>query len=415
MTSATLVLDEPAAGLHSRDMQHLIDGLGAACHGGNTVVVVSHRPAFLRAADHLIEVGPGAGTDGGELIACGPPDELLAGKTPTAMALRVSDQLQASQGTRRLPKGCGADDVLVIRGASAHNLKGFDVELPRSGFVAVTGVSGSGKSSLVFDVLGESVRQGRPVACASIDLPKGSMEYFQVLRTSRDGGGAATPLGELGLMPHLQSLYFEAAQSAGLGTPRKAFSFGSPAGRCEACKGAGIERVAMDFMADLRLPCPACGGKRYRPEALLAKWRGLDVAETLGLTCGALAARIANEDPTKKHIRALTQGLAALKEVGLSYLSLGRQTADLSGGERSRLTLAASLLSAPSPGLYLLDEPARGLHEKDLDMLAEVFGRLGDRGDLVVITEHRLSLIARADQVIELGPEGGPGGGQLLG
>jgi excinuclease ABC subunit A len=417
LTSATLVLDEPAAGLHSRDMQALIASLRGACHAGNTVVVVSHRPAFLRAADHLIELGPGAGEAGGELIAAGSPAKLLAGQTPTAMALRAAGQIEASQGAAAIDhsKRTQRADALVIRGARANNLKGFDVELPASGFVAVTGVSGSGKSSLVFDVLGESVRQGRPVDCAGIALPHGLTDHFQVLRDSRDGGGAATPLGELGLMPHLQSLYFGAAQSAGLATPRKAFSFGSPAGRCEACKGAGIERVAMDFMADLHLPCPECGGKRYRPEALLARWRGLDVAEALGLTCSSLAGLIAQEDQAQRHICALRQGLAALDQVGLGYLSLGRQAAELSGGERSRLTLASSLVSAASPGLYLLDEPARGLHEKDLDMLAEVFRRLGDRGDLVVITEHRLSLIARADRVIELGPEGGPGGGRLLG
>ena len=411
LTQATLVLDEPGAGLHARDLQSLIESLGAACAAGNTVVVVSHRPAFLRAADHLIELGPGAGDAGGALVAAGTPATVLAGRTPTAIALAEDSGPKAPP----VPGGARPGPSLLIRGARANNLVGFDIELPASGFVAVTGVSGSGKSSLVFDVLGESVRRGRPVACDKIVLPQGQADHFQALRTSRDGGGAATPLGELNLMPHLQSLYFAAAQSAGLQTPRKAFSFGSPAGRCEACKGAGIERVAMDFMADLHLPCPECGGKRYRPEALQAKWRGLDVAETLGLTCRALAEKLALEDQGQKHIRALAQGLASLEQVGLGYLSLGRQSAELSGGERSRLTLASSLISAPSPGLYLLDEPARGLHEKDLDMLAEVFRRLGDRGDLVVITEHRLSLIARADRVVELGPEGGPGGGQLLG
>ena len=413
LTQATLVLDEPAAGLHSRDMQSLIASLRAACAAGNTVVVVSHRPAFLRAADHLIELGPGAGDAGGELVAVGSPATVLAGNTPTAIALSGSQRPKMpSAGAWRAAR---ADQSLQIRGARANNLTGFDIELPTTGFVAVTGVSGSGKSSLVFDVLGESVRHGRPVACDELVLPKGMAGHFQVLRTSRDGGGAATPIGELSLMPHLQSLYFAAAQSAGWNTPRKAFSFGSPAGRCESCKGAGVERVAMDFMADLRLPCPECGGKRYRPEALQVKWRGLDVAATLGLACSALAELLAQEDQGQKHIRALVQGLASIEQVGLGYLSLGRQTVELSGGERSRLTLASSLVSAPSPGLYLLDEPARGLHENDLGMLAEVFRRLGDRGDLVVITEHRLSLIARADRVIELGPEGGPGGGRLLG
>lgn len=400
LTGVTLVLDEPTSGLHARDVDGLLERLAVYRERGNTVVVVEHEPRVLRAADHLIELGPGAGVDGGRVVGAGAAGEVLAGDGPTARALR-------SSAPARVAKDSGAR--LVLRGCRAHHLQAIDVELPLAGLVAVTGVSGSGKSSLVFDVLAASLEAGRAVECEEVLLhgapeAANAFAHFAEVRGSRWLKGAGTVLGALELMPQLQRLFH--AEAAGTGLTRQAFSFGSPAGRCQTCNGSGRERVALDFLADLALPCPICDGRRYRDEVLAVRWSGWNVAELLDQPVVALLAKLSRGK--------LRDGLEALARVGLGHLALGRRIDELSGGEAQRVTLAASLASAPSPTLYVFDEPATGLHEQDLAQLAEVFDALGARGDLVVIAEHRLSLIAAADHVIDLGPEGGAGGGRLV-
>jgi len=396
LTGVTLVLDEPTSGLHARDVDGLLQRLIAYRERGNTVVVVEHEPRVLRAAEHLIELGPGAGDDGGQVVASGPPVEVLAGDGPTARALRTS----ATTGEAR-ERGAR----LALHGCRAHHLRAIDVDLPASGLVAVTGVSGSGKSSLVFDVLAASVEAGRPVECDSIELEgANAFEHFAEVRSARWLKSAGTVLGALALMPHLQKLFH--AQVPGGELPRQAFSFGSPAGRCKACNGTGRERVALDFLADLALPCPVCQGRRYRDEVLAVRWEGWNVAEVLEQPAAVLRSKLGRGK--------LRDGVDALLRVGLGHLALGRRVDELSGGEAQRVTLAASLASAPSPALYVFDEPATGLHELDLAQLADVFAELAGRGDLVVIAEHRLSLIAAADHVIDLGPEGGAAGGRVV-
>lgn len=412
-TGLTLVLDEPEAGLHERDVEQLVRRLRACLAEGNTVVVVSHRPAMLRAADVLLELGPGAGRDGGRLLACGSPEEVLAGDGPTAEALRVGSRRAA----RPRP---GADERpwFVVRGARAHTLRDLDVRLPASGFVCVTGVSGSGKSSLVFDVLAASARSRAPVACDAVDwLPGASssaapLEHWARVHSSRVPTEARTVLTALDLLKPLQKLMHGAAGHTTL--KPAAFSFLSPAGRCATCKGSGREVVAMDFMADLALPCPACAGARYRPEVLAVRWNGWHVAELLAQPIAEVLAALRAEGQASKVVDALTDGLQRLLDVGLAHLALGRATSELSAGERQRLSLAAGLGATRGPTLHLLDEPATGLHEADLVRLLDVFQRLAARGDLIVAAEHRRTLIDAADWEIELGPEGGAGGGRLL-
>lgn len=404
LTGVTLVLDEPGTGLHARDVAALLDRLRQLVHDGNTVVVVSHRPEVLRGADHLIELGPGPGALGGKVVEVGPPAVVLSGNGPTAEALRAA----AALGERPRPSR-ETGERLLIEGACAHNLQGIDVELPRSGFVCVTGVSGSGKSSLIFDVLEASARAGAPVHCTAIrrvesegrasDWP---LSIYRDLQSSRRPSAAHTVLSAMSLMAPMQSLF--ASQSGGL--KKAAFSFLSPSGRCDVCKGSGRETVAMDFQADLALPCPSCGGGRYRDEVLLVRWQDLTVVDFLDQPLAQLQRLL----PEGK----LSAGLAALVDVGLGYLSLGRRFTELSAGERQRVSLAAGLAGPLSPTLYLFDEPATGLHESDLVRLVQVFRRLTARGDLIVAAEHRSSLIAAADCEIELGPGSGAAGGRLV-
>jgi excinuclease ABC subunit A len=436
LTGLTLVLDEPASGLHPRDVARLVERLRLLLADGNTVVAVSHRPELLREADQLIELGPGAGVHGGRIVAQGPADEVLTGEGPTAQALRATRSMAARpREGRDDPAGFG------VVGAKAHNLRSIDVPFPSSGFVCVTGVSGSGKSSLVFDVLEASARAGAPVACEAVRSAAGSedgsedgsaagaghagqgagtdvdgsdhaagvpgdwpLARFVDIRSSRDTSGGQVVLTAMGLMAPLQALF--AAQAGDSGLPRAAFSFLSQAGRCETCKGSGREDVAMDFMADLALPCPTCDGRRYRDEVLAVRWEGMDVVQVLARPVEELSELL----PAGK----LRAGLAALSEVGLGYLSLGRRSESLSNGERQRVSLASGLAGSRSPALHLLDEPATGLHESDLVRLVGVFRRLAARGDLIVAAEHRGSLIAAADHRIELGPGSGAAGGRLI-
>ena len=393
LSGLTLVLDEPGAGLHARDLGTLLERIQRLVAAGNTAVVVSHRPALLRAADHLVELGPGAGPAGGALVAAGPPAEVLAGDSPSALALRRPPSP---------PPPCAAPGRLRVRGARANNLAQLDLELPARGFVAVTGVSGSGKSSLVFEVLAASARAGEARGCAGIE----GLERFDALRSSREAHAASTPLDALGLLPALQKLYAARAKAEGAGLGRAAFSFRSPKGRCPACQGSGRESIALEVLADLSIPCPACEGARYRPEVLALRWAGRSVAELLAEPAASL-----REDLPAGALRA---GVEALVRVGLGHVALGRPTRELSGGELPRLTLASALSETPAPTLILLDEPARGLHEADLGELVGLLRERTLRGDLIVAACHRLSLIRAADWVIDLGPGSGPDGGQLV-
>ncbi len=386
LAHTTLVLDEPAAGLDAATARALARRLRQLRDAGATVIVVDHRRELIAAADHIVELGPGAGDDGGRIVAEGPAGEVLAGDGPTATALRAP---------RRARSPRPAEGTLRISAADLHNLAGFDLALPGSGVVAVTGPSGSGKSSLLFGVIDATVQAGAPVGCRAIE----GLERFAAVSSPRSL--ASTPLDALQLMKPLQDRYAAASE-----LPRRAFSFRSPAGRCPTCKGSGREQIAMDFLADLALPCPTCEGRRYRPEVLAVQVDGMDVAALLDTPVASLRQRLPPG--------ALAAGIDALCRVGLGHLSLGRRSRSLSGGEARRLLLAQALLRGPHPTLHLLDEPDRGLHEGELDGLVDVFDALADQGDLVIITSHRERLVAAADFVVAAGPGGGPEGGRVL-
>ena len=389
LAGVTLVLDEPAAGLHEDDVEALLARLRDFQSNGNTVVLVSHRPSVLRAADHLVELGPGAGQEGGALIAVGTPSHVLAGETPTARALKRTSR----QRDNKLPS-----QRISIRGARANNLADFDCELPTSGFVCVTGISGSGKTSLTFDVLGASVRGRRAVECDAIELPDG-FERFIDVHDARASRASGTVISTLKLAREVAALF-----SGGV-LPIRAFKPGDSAGRCPACKGTGREKVALDFLADLDLSCQICAGKRFTPEVLAVTWNGKSVAEVLETPAAELLAELrllAKETRSKSHAK-LCKTLEALEEVALGHVSLGRLRSELSGGESARVSLALNALQANSPALYLFDEPSTGLHEADLKRILGLFRRLADRGDLVVATEHRESVIAAADWVVSCG------------
>lgn len=390
LAHTTFVLDEPTSGLHADDVATLLDRLRALRDAGNTVIVVSHRPAVLRGADVLVEMGPGAGPHGGTIVAQGSPDEVLRGETPTARALRAT---AADRTPRALSVG------ISIHGARAHNLRGFDLELPSTGLVGVTGPSGSGKSTLLFDVLAASAHARRPVGC---DATLG-LDRFVDIRSSREPVGN-TPLTTLGASAALQAMFAAVSDHP---LPKAAFSFDSAKGRCPSCKGRGVETISMDALADLDLPCRECDGRRFRPEVLDVTWNGYSIADVLSTDIESLVSQL---EGTK-----LAPAAAAMLDAGLGHLALGRSRQSLSGGEAQRLMLAARLLETKSPSLILLDEPGTGLHEADVVRLAGVFDRLVERGDLIVITEHRESLIAACDWRVELGPGGGPLGGQLTG
>ncbi len=407
LTGVTFVLDEPGSGLHARDLESLVGRLRLLCDEGNTVVVVSHRPEVLRAADHWIEVGPGAGEEGGRVVEQGAARTVLAGDGPTARALREPVPARAAAEARAPTQGRWR-----IVGARANNLREIDVEFPTAGFVCLTGVSGSGKSSLLFDVVGASMEAQAPVECSAVEWMKTPPEtsarfplaiYDELVR-SRDVGAGQTVLSSLGAMPAMQALFHACVE--GDGPTKAAFSYASPAGRCETCKGSGREEVALDVLADLALPCAACGGARYRASVLEVRWKGRSVAQFLDEP----AERLRDELPAGK----LRTALDALAEAGLGYLALGRRRERLSGGERQRLGLAHGLLTPRGRTLHLLDEPATGLHESDLRRLAAVFHRLTEKGHLIVAAEHRTSLIAAADERIDLGPGSGAAGGRLL-
>jgi len=358
LTGTTIVLDEPDSGLHALDVAQLTQRTRALAEAGNTVIVVSHRETTRRAADF-------------------------------ERALGTAPQVESA------PPVAIEEVSIHLRGCHANTLQDIDIDLPSSGIVAVTGVSGSGKSSLVFDTLAASFRAGRPVQCHATS----GLERFQRVVSSQSR--RSDPLSALGLLPPLQKVFAGATSLS-----KAAFSFRSPKGACPTCKGAGVERVAMDGLGDLALPCAVCGGARYRPEVLTERWSGLTIADALTVRIDAF--------PHSGH-EVLDRAVGVLTQVGLGHLCLGRRPGTLSGGEVQRLRLAEVLLAERTgPQLIVVDEPGAGLHDSDIAALTHVYRSLADAGDLVVLTAHRLSVIRSADHVIDLGPGSGPEGGRVV-
>jgi excinuclease ABC subunit A len=402
LTGVTFVLDEPTLGLHPRDTGKLLELIAGLTAEGNTVVAVEHDLDVIRAADNVIDIGPGAGRNGGLIVAEGPPAGI---ERSTAS---VTGPYLAARAVRPGPLPASVGPPIEIDGARANNLRGIDVAIPTGVLAAVSGVSGSGKTSLVFDVLYASARAGRPVACAEI---RGLHRSTKVAASGRDlpaESAASIPLTYLGLFDGVRSLFASSDEARARGFKKAHFSYLTPEGRCEECGGTGRQTVSLDHLADVSVPCEACRGARYSRAVLEVRLDGRTISEVLDLTA-IEGARVFSGQPK------IAGGLALLAEIGLDYLRLGQPLDTLSGGERQRLKLAADLRVRPEgPTLYLFDEPTTGLHPSDVDKLLRLFGRLLDAGHTIVCVEHDLDLISRAGHVIDLGPEGGEEGGRIV-
>ena len=404
------VLDEPSIGLHQRDNRRLIETLVRMRDLGNTVMVVEHDEETIRVADHVVDIGPGAGEHGGAIVHSGPLEGLLELEESITgqylsgrRAIAVPQMRRQGDGTR-----------LVVRGARENNLADIDVAFPLQRFVCVTGVSGSGKSSLVNEILHRALMQhiyrskAPPGRHTRID---GAGHLDKVICIDQSPIGRtprSNPATYTGVFDHVRKLFANTAESRVRGYMPGRFSFNVKGGRCEACRGDGTIRIEMHFLPDVYVPCEVCKGRRYNRDTLEVTFKGRNIAEVLDMPCAEALEFFANQPPIARH-------MGTLVDVGLGYVRLGQPAPTLSGGEAQRVKLSSELAKrSTGHTMYILDEPTTGLHFEDVRKLLGVLGRLVDQGNTVVVIEHNLDVIKTADWIIDLGPEGGSGGGRIV-
>jgi len=404
------VLDEPSIGLHQRDNARLLDTLLRLRDLGNTVIVVEHDEETIRTADHVVDIGPGAGSHGGDIVHSGTVEALLANEA-SLTGRYLSGARSIPVPPLRRPPGT---DWLTVRGAREHNLDDLDVEIPLGCFVAVTGVSGSGKSTLVNDILYRALMQkvyrsrmvpGRHRGIDGISALDKVINIDQqpIGRTPR-----SNPATYTGVFDHIRKLFSRTNEARVRGYQPGRFSFNVSGGRCDACSGDGNIRIEMHFLPDVYVPCEVCGGARYNRDTLDITFKGRNIAEVLAMSCTEALEFFANQPAIARHLRTLT-------DVGLGYIRLGQPAPTLSGGEAQRVKLASELAKrSTGHTIYLLDEPTTGLHFEDIGKLLGVLGRLTDAGNTILVIEHNLDVIKTADWIIDLGPEGGDGGGRIV-
>jgi excinuclease ABC subunit A len=411
LTGVMYVLDEPSIGLHQRDNGRLLATLKSLRDLGNTVLVVEHDEEAIRAADHVVDMGPGAGVHGGEIVAQGTPRDIESAQGSLTGQYLLGKRSIAVPKRRHRPDPAR---TLRLRGARGNNLKSVDLDLPIGLFVCITGVSGSGKSTLINDTLYSAVARelhGSTLEPAAHDAILGLEQFDKVISVDQSPIGRtprSNPATYTGLFTPIRDLFAgtPAARERGYGPGR--FSFNVKGGRCEACQGDGVIKVEMHFLPDIYVPCDVCHGKRYNRETLEIHYKGRGIHEVLEMTVEQ-ACEFFDAVP------AVRQKLATLLEVGLGYLKLGQPATTLSGGEAQRVKLALELSKRDTGRtLYILDEPTTGLHFHDIDLLLRVLHRLRDHGNTVVVIEHNLDVIKTADWVVDLGPEGGDGGGRVI-
>jgi excinuclease ABC subunit A len=403
------ILDEPSIGLHQRDNHKLLDMLARLRDLGNTVIVVEHDEGTMRAADHIVDLGPGAGEHGGHVVAEGPP----------ARVKRVSQSLtgQYLAGKRQIPVPAerrGPQGAIEVVGAEQHNLKRIDVEFPLGVFTCVTGVSGSGKSTLVNEILFRAVANRlhraklRPGKHRKVTGTKDVDKIINIDQSPIGRTPRSNPATYTGVFDHIRELYSRTPESRARGYKPGRFSFNVKGGRCEVCAGDGQIKIEMHFLPDVYVPCEQCHGRRYNRETLDIRFKGKTISDVLDMSVEEALEFF-------KNIPKIKRRLQTLHDVGLDYLRLGQPATQLSGGEAQRVKLASELSKvATGSTLYILDEPTTGLHFADVQRLLDVLGKLVDMGNTVVVIEHNLDVIKTADWVIDLGPEGGEGGGRLV-
>ncbi len=413
LSGVLYILDEPSIGLHARDQHKLIDTLIKLKELGNTVVVVEHDPQTMKASDWIVDVGPGAGKHGGKIIFQGTIKELLKSHTLTGDYLSGRKKVEIEgKKSKKLKKSC--EKFLTIRGAEEHNLKNIDVKIPLEKFVCVTGVSGSGKSSLVNDILAKSLLKK---FYRAKDEPGKHKEILGVENINKVVLVDQSPIGRTprsnpatytGAFSHIRDIFTKTKEARVRGYSAGRFSFNVKGGRCEVCEGQGQKKVEMYFLPDIYIECEECHGKRYSKEVLEVTYKDKNIADVLKMTVEEALEFF-------KNITGLYEKLKTLKEVGLSYVELGQSATSLSGGEAQRVKLATEL-SKKGTGrtLYVLDEPTTGLHFDDIKKLISVLGGLVEKGNTVLVIEHNIDLIKNADWIIDLGPEGGDRGGEII-
>ena len=404
------ILDEPSIGLHARDNDRLLETLATLRDQGNTVVVVEHDEDTIRAADHVVDFGPGPGVRGGKVVAAGPVEEIIASPGSVTGQFLAGTQKIEVPPERRTP----SKNRLVIKDAAHNNLKNVDVEIPLGMFVCITGVSGSGKSSLVNDILVEALRRdlnagiGNP---GSHDGLEGLEHLDKMIAIDQSPIGRtprSNPATYIKVFDEIRKLYSQLPQSKARGYKPGRFSFNVPGGRCEACEGNGSNKLEMDFLADVWVTCPVCQGHRFSRETLQVCYKGKSIAQVLEMDIQEALAHFENQ-PKIRH------RLQTLHDVGLDYMKLGQPSPTLSGGEAQRVKLARELVKkSTGETIYLLDEPTTGLHFADIRLLLKVLHDFVEVGNTVVVVEHNLEVIKTADWIIDLGPEGGAGGGRIV-
>ena len=410
LSGVLYVLDEPSIGLHQKDNEKLIKAMQEMRDLGNTLIVVEHDTDTMLAADYLVDIGPGAGEFGGRVMAAGTPKEVM--ENPDSLTGRYLSGKECIEVPKKRRKGSGKS--LKIIKAKEHNLKNINVEIPLNKFVCVTGVSGSGKSSLINEILYKTLAVGIngskqiPGACKEI---RGIENVDKVVHITQDAIGRtprSNPATYVGVFDDIRDVFTNTKEAKMHGYDKGRFSFNVKGGRCEACWGDGVKKIEMHFLPDVYVPCDVCGGKRYNKETLAIKFKGKNIADVLDM-------RVSEALPFFENIPKVYNKLKVMDEVGLSYIKLGQSAPTLSGGEAGRVKLAKELQKKPTgKSIFILDEPTTGLHSEDIKKLLTILNRIVDNGDTVIVIEHNLDVIKVADYIIDLGPEGGNLGGEIV-
>ncbi|HYH13608.1 MAG TPA: excinuclease ABC subunit UvrA, partial [Flavisolibacter sp.] len=405
----TYILDEPSIGLHQRENHRLITALKNLRDIGNSVLVVEHDKDIMLAADHLIDIGPKAGWHGGRVMGQGKPEDVLKNDTLTAHFLNGEREIAVPKERRK-----GNGKSIVLKGVSGNNLKNVSTTFPLGKFIVVSGVSGSGKSTLINDTLYPILSQhcynskGTPMPYKSVTGLEHIDKVIEIDQTPIGRTPRSNPATYCGFFTEIRTLFASIPEAKIRGYNAGRFSFNVKSGRCEVCEGGGMRVIEMNFLPDVYVHCEKCNGKRYNRETLEIRYKGKSIADVLDLTVEEAVEFFQN-------VPFLYRKIKVLQDVGLGYITLGQSAVTLSGGEAQRVKLATELAKKDTgKTFYILDEPTTGLHFEDIHHLLEVLNKLVDRGNTVLVIEHNLDVVKVADHIIDLGPEGGSGGGQIL-